>query len=725
MPFILLALLETALRLGGYGFDPHLFKRMTIDGRDFLVQNDEFSFSFFPRETARNPGELRMEAVKPAGTFRIFIFGESAAMGDPEPAYGPGRYLEMQLRQQFPGVKFEVINVAFTAINSHVIEPIARECARRQGDLWIIYMGNNEMVGPFGAATVFGRQAPPLPYVRLATAVQRLRTGQLFTALAQKIQGRDKSAATSWGGMEMFLKNQISPQSPLKKTVYESFQRNLEDIIRAGLGSGAKILVNTVAVNLKDCPPFASLTATNLTPSQRQRFSDLYSAAQEAQAQSNFVAAAGYCAQAATINATCADVEYLWGQCLLAKGDFSGAREHLQEACDDDALPFRADSTINGIIRETAGRFAGDDLALFDAAGALGAVNPSGIAGEETFYEHVHFNFDGGYRLGLAWAQQAARMLGSGVPRSDRPWATQETCEQLLGLSDWNRSLIFEHMLNRMKLPPLSSQANNGQRIARLQSHLQQLKERMNGDDARASRANFDRQIAAAPDDFLLRENYALFLQSIGDKPACIDQWRQVNRLIPQDYMPYYQIGHVLTEEDQMGEREADLRKAVQIHPSLTEGWVELGNTLADEKEYSQALASYAVALRQRPGDAEAVCHAGQVYGMTGRHEEAVQHYREAIRLDPDAWEAHYELGGELDAAGRLDEALAEFAAAARLNPDFSRAHFNYGISLAKHGRFAEARHEFEVTLRLEPTYKNAAESLAKVRQILQDSGKN
>ena len=43
-----------------------------------------------------------------------------------------------------------------TAINSHAILPIARECARRDGDLWIIYMGNNEMVGPFGAGTVFG-----------------------------------------------------------------------------------------------------------------------------------------------------------------------------------------------------------------------------------------------------------------------------------------------------------------------------------------------------------------------------------------------------------------------------------------------------------------------------------------------------------------------------------------------------------------------------------------
>ena len=52
-----------------------------------------------------------------------------------------------------------------TAINSHAVLPIARECARHEGDLWIVYMGNNEMIGPFGAISVFGSQAPPLWYV--------------------------------------------------------------------------------------------------------------------------------------------------------------------------------------------------------------------------------------------------------------------------------------------------------------------------------------------------------------------------------------------------------------------------------------------------------------------------------------------------------------------------------------------------------------------------------
>ncbi|MGH8024785.1 MAG: tetratricopeptide repeat protein, partial [Limisphaerales bacterium] len=244
LPCLLICLLEAGLRLSGYGFDPHFFKRIRIGAQDYFVQNDSFSYRFFPPEIARNPGAFRMRCVKPPGAIRIFVFGESAAMGDPEPAYGPARYMEAQLRAKFPGTQFEIINTAFTAINSHVILPIARECAKHDGDIWIIYMGNNEMVGPFGAASVFGRRAPPLPYIRFLTAIQTTRTGQFLVALARKFH-RSASQFPSWGGMEMFLKNQIPPDSPLKQTVYRNFDRNLDDILRAGAACGAKILLNT------------------------------------------------------------------------------------------------------------------------------------------------------------------------------------------------------------------------------------------------------------------------------------------------------------------------------------------------------------------------------------------------------------------------------------------------------------------------------------------------
>ena len=217
--------MEVSLRLGGYGYNPHLFKRLRIGSEDYYVQNEDFSRRFFPKEIARHPGPVRFPVHKAPGTFRIFVLGESAAMGDPVQSFAPDRYLEMLLREKYPGTRFEVINLAFTAINSHVILPIARECAAREGDLWIIYMGNNEMVGPFGAATVFGWQSPSLPYVRLALALQRLRIGQWFMELGRKLRGQETTAA-AWGGMGMFLNNQVAPDSPRKETVYRNFQEN-------------------------------------------------------------------------------------------------------------------------------------------------------------------------------------------------------------------------------------------------------------------------------------------------------------------------------------------------------------------------------------------------------------------------------------------------------------------------------------------------------------------
>jgi len=101
-----------------------------------------------------------MRAVKAPGSTRIFVFGESAAMGDPEPGFGPRAVHEVILHQRLPGHDFEVVNVAFTAINSHVLLPLAKECASTTATFGCL-QGNNEMVGPYGAATILGIQAPP------------------------------------------------------------------------------------------------------------------------------------------------------------------------------------------------------------------------------------------------------------------------------------------------------------------------------------------------------------------------------------------------------------------------------------------------------------------------------------------------------------------------------------------------------------------------------------
>ena len=184
IPLLVLVGLELALRLGGYGYDTSFFRKIQIKGHDFYVPNEKSSYRFFPPAIARSADPFRFAAEKATNSYRIFLFGESAAVGDPDSTYGVGRYLEVLLRERYPGTDFQVVCVAMTAVDSNVILPIARECARHQGDLWLIYMGNNEMVGPFGAETSYGMRAPGLGIIRTILAIKTTRVGQLLDALS-------------------------------------------------------------------------------------------------------------------------------------------------------------------------------------------------------------------------------------------------------------------------------------------------------------------------------------------------------------------------------------------------------------------------------------------------------------------------------------------------------------------------------------------------------------
>jgi tetratricopeptide (TPR) repeat protein len=719
VPLLVLGGLEGALRLVGYGYHTNFFDTLYIDRQKFLVDNEDFSLRFFPPQLTRWPTSFLMPVPKPTNTYRIFILGESAAQGDPEPAFGAWRYLEVLLRERYPDAHFEVVNVAITAINSNVILPIARECARQDGDLWIIYMGNNEMVGPFGAATVFGVKAPPWWLVRLNLAVQKTRVGQLMVALARTL--RSQNAAASWGGMQMFLGNQLAPDDPRREMVYRNFQHNLQDILRAGLDSGAKIILNTVAVNLKDCPPFASKKTSGLSSSDQSRFEEQLAAARQQQAEGNFSAAAELFASAARLDGTVAELQYRWGECLLAQNNLLAARDHFQRACDDDALPFRTDSRINSVIRRAGQELGGPNLDLLDAAGALETNGSTSILGEETFYEHVHFNFNGSYRLARAWAEQVRQFLPEPIKsHASGEWASQETCEQLLGLTDWNRSLVLkEAVITRMQQPPLSTQPNNDQRLQMLNRQLADWHRQMEAPDAQArARAIYRDALAHAPGDFLLHENYAEFLQYIGDSQESASDWLKACELSPRDAFTFCQAGRVLGTMGRWAEAQTALEKAVSLHPRYFDAWLELGRLHFSRREYQLALRDYERAKPLQPNDARVYYETGRTLSLLQRPSESIENFGHAIQLQPGYWEAHYLLGGELALMGEIERAEQEFEMTIRLQPGYAPAHLNLGVAFMKQNQLAAAMREFRETLQLDPDNQLAAQYLNQAQSL-------
>src|SRR6266850_5729445 len=435
-PIFLFLVLEGALRLFGYGLSTTFFIRKTVNGQDAWIQNDKFAERFLGREMARQPFPLAISAVRSPNTIRVFVFGESAAFGDPQSEFGLPRMLQALLEKRFPGTQFEVINAAMTAINSHAILPIARDCPEMPGDIWVLYMGNNEVVGPYGAGTVFGLKAPRMAFIRCSLALKATRTGQLLERIIASLDKRPASKK-EWGGMQMFLASQVRQDDPHMLRVYTNFQQNLSDILSEGRRKGAKIVVSTVASNLKDCAPFASLHRSDLNAPDLEKWDRLNDKGIEAQAGGHPAEAAEQYRQAAQIDDSFAELLFRWGQCCLVLGQKEEAFRQFARARDLDTLRFRCDSRLNEIIHATGSNREAEGIRFADSESALGHADQ-----ENAFYEHVHLTFLGNYLVALSLAEQISNYLPDSISsriKVDQQWPTPGDCARRLAWTDFSR----------------------------------------------------------------------------------------------------------------------------------------------------------------------------------------------------------------------------------------------------------------------------------------------
>jgi len=353
----------------------------------------------------------------------------------------------------------------------------------------------------------------------MGLAIQQLRVGQLMMSWARKLTGASKSRA-SWAGMQLFMEQRVAPGGPRKEAVYANFKKNLADILRAGQNSGAKVILSTVAVNLKDCAPFASVTRDGLSEPRRTETATLLRAATEAQAHEDLPQALQYLERATMLDTNNAENQFHLGSCFVKLTNAPAARECFERARDLDTLPFRADSRLNNEIARAAKDFAGPGLVFFDAVRFFATNSPAGVPGAEYFYEHVHFNSDGNFRLAKQWAEQIEHLPPDSITKTaTAAWASQDVCEQRLALTDWNRLTVWEDMSRRLNQPPFTNQLNHSAQLDVVREQIRQIRQRMNASDAARARDIYTRATKRAPDDFRLHENFAEFLEAI--RRAC------------------------------------------------------------------------------------------------------------------------------------------------------------------------------------------------------------
>lgn len=428
------------------------------------------------------------------------------------------------LRERYPQKKFEVINTSITAINSHALLPMVEDLSHYLPDLFVIYTGNTEVVGPFGPGTVLTPWDLSLPAIRGRIFLNSTRLGQ-FVA---KITRTSQNDTPEWRGMEMFLDRQVRADSPQMKPVYANFAANLRDIVAVAHRSGAQVVISTVATNIKDCAPFASEHREGLREDELRSWNELVKRGAELDSAGSRAEALKLYLSAADIDPQYAELQFRIARCLWALGDYEGAKQRFVAAQDLDTLRFRADSKLNEVVRGLAG--VGPGVGVVDGAAVFAGESEHEIPGSELFYEHVHMNPRGTYLLARAYFRQIEKMLPADLRRgaASANVASEEECERLLAFTPYDRLRVAGLVLSKLERPPFTNQINHSEDVLRLKSEAE------GPADYGEVVAAYQWAITQNPQDRLLHLNYGFLLHRY-DPPAAE---RELRSALPYDNAP-------------------------------------------------------------------------------------------------------------------------------------------------------------------------------------------
>ena len=690
IPALFFGLLEGGLRLAGYGYPTGFL----VKSGEFYESNTRFGWRFFPRDISRTPLPMHLRAEKPAGTYRIVVVGGSAAQGYPDPAFSFSRYLEIMLRDRYPELRFEVANAAMTAANSHMMVPAARDCVKLKPDLLIVYMGNNEVVGPYGPGTVFAGPSPSLPAIRMGLWIKSTRVGQLLSNTLGASAGRKE--ASEWRGMAMFLENLVPADDPRLPKTYSHFRDNLEDICRAGLDAGAGVVVCTVPVNLRQCGPFASGHREGLSADDLARWQAAYDRGAALEDAGTYELAVAEFTEALAIDDRSAALHFRLGRCYVALGRPDEALAQFELARELDALRFRADATINDMILQVARASDGqigfvDAVAAFSRAPGVVAQSP----GEELFFDHVHPSYRGNYELARAFFPEVVKQLpADGVAEAP----SFERCNELLALTHSDRVRNAGSLWSLMRGAPFTNQLNYVATRERLLARREALWATPVSamDAANACEA----ACAAAPEDATLRILAATAQASCGNYGVAMAHLTQAKQLLPNEPQIYIVEARVHVERRDPLTAEQSVARYLELLDHSLPGYIAAVNLFGSGGEPDRAKRYAREAADRMPEKAAALsllARATTSSTFTSQTEQAAAMARarellvRAIELEPEYVNARVQLGEIQLATGQVADAAASFARAIELDPVMPGAHAGLGMTLFRRGKLAEA----------------------------------
>lgn len=601
------------------------------DGQPAWVDNQFFSYRFFPERLAQAPLPVVALQTPAPGTLRICLLGGSQAMGAPDPSFGLGRQLELMLESRYPNHPVEVVQMALEGANSHVLREAARDLKLLRPQAVIVLLGNEEAAGPYAPSTGFGRLYRSSGLARALAIFSRTRLSQLCIAGINRLFPARVDLAV-WRNQEpISLKGRLEPGDPRLKTVYRSFRRNLGAILQEAAQASPVVVASTVPVNLRDCAPFATGYLKDETAAQRVR--ELLRAGIAAETATNATEAARLYAEAIRLHPTHAEALFRAGRLALQANRTAEAAALFSRACDADALRLRADSRINVVIRECAAQAS---ASIFDAENLFAVRSPNGIPGHELFLDHVHFTFAGNQLLASALLDRL-EFLRAFEPEPAGIVPGPERLANELLYAPWGRAAELAAVVAQHIRPPFQRQLNNAETIARLKEEKTIWDGRVASISPSNTQAIFARRQASRPQDAWLAARAAKYLLGANDPSRAQTAADLAHRRWPHRFDIRGLLAYIRVWQGQ--DPAAAIASIRGADPDC--GYfdvalaIEIGNEFLARKRYADARPWFEHALARDPWNSEAAIALSQTLHRLDESPKAVETLQAAIERNP------------------------------------------------------------------------------------------
>ena len=377
LPFVILALLETGLRIFDYGGNASLFVSTPNETSKFYGINLNVAKRYFTKlSDVPTPRKDLFLKVKPANGYRIFVLGGSTTAGFP---YGNNvtftRILNRRLSDTFPDKYIEVVNTAMTAINTYTQLDFMDEILKYQPDAILIYSGHNEYYGALGVGSMesFGKSRW---MVKATLSLQKFKIYLLmrdFVTWIKSLFGNsetDENLDPSATMMERIVKEDIIPlNSEDYETGKNQFKENIKEIIEKAKDAGVKVILSELISNVRDNKPFESVES-KAYPS--------------------------------------ANKEFELAEEYEKEGKYDEARKAYYFAKDLDPLRFRAPEDFNKIIHDLGREY---NVPVVPMESYFESASPHELIGNGLIFEHLHPNIKGYFLMAQAVAKEMQNVM--------------------------------------------------------------------------------------------------------------------------------------------------------------------------------------------------------------------------------------------------------------------------------------------------------------------------